>query len=212
MDVKRKVIPVARGDCRESAEVLGRAFLDEPVSLMVYRGSSPEKRLHNLTADFTAEMEVCIRRGSPLQVRDDGRVVAVAVIYPPGAYPLPWIEQARIFIGSILGHDLYDIRLWWRWLAEAEEFHPREPHYYLEYLGVLPEYQGKGFGSSILQCLAAKADELNTGCYLETVTPENVPLYQHYGFRVLAEKQIIGLNAWFMNRPPSTSPETMKGQ
>lgn len=212
MDAKREVFPVTRGNCRESAEVLGRAFMDEPVSLAVYRGLSPEKRLHNLTADFASEMEVCIRRGSPLQVRDNGRIVAAAVIYPPGSYPLPWIEQARIFIGSILGHDLYDIRPWLRWLAEAEEFHPREPHYYLEYLGVLPEVQGKGFGSSILRHLVANADELNTGCYLETVTPENVPLYQHYGFKVIAEKQIIGLNAWFMDRPPSTSAETMAGQ
>jgi GNAT superfamily N-acetyltransferase len=201
MDAKREITPVTRQSCQESAQVLGCAFVDEPVSMAVYKGFSAEKRLHNLTADFAAEMEVCIRHGCPLQIRDAGKIVATAVIYPPGTYPLPWIEQARIFIKSILGHDLYDIRPWMQWLAEIDKIHPQESHYYLEYLGVAPEYQGKGFGTKILQHMTAKADEENAGCYLETASPQNVPLYMHHEFEVIAEKQIIGLRSWFMWRP-----------
>jgi ribosomal protein S18 acetylase RimI-like enzyme len=201
MNTKRDVLPVTRQSCRESAEVLGRAFVDEPVSLAVYKGFSPEKRLRNLTADFAAEMGVCIRYGYPLQICDDGKVVAAAVIYPPGSLPLPWIEQARLFIKSILGHDYYDIQPWLRWLAEIDKIHPQESHYYLEYLGVAPEYQGQGFGSTIMQYITARADKENTGCYLETASPANVPLYQRHGFKVITEKQIIGLKSWFMWRP-----------
>jgi ribosomal protein S18 acetylase RimI-like enzyme len=201
MDAKRNVSPVTRKSCQESARVLARAFVDEPVSLVIYKGFSPEKRLRNLTADFAAEMEVCIRYGCPLQICDDGKVLAAAVIYPPGSFPLPWVEQARIFIKSILGHDYYDIRPWLRWLAETDKIHPQESHYYLEYLGVAPEYQGQGLGSTILGHITSEADKENTGCYLETVSSNIVPLYQRHGFQVLDEKQIIGLKSWFMWRP-----------
>jgi ribosomal protein S18 acetylase RimI-like enzyme len=198
----REISPVTRQSWRESARVLGYAFLEEPVSLAIYRGFSAEKRLCNLTVDFAAEMEVCIRRGCPLQICEAEKVVAAAVIYPPGSYPLPWVEQARIFIKSILGHDFYDIRLWLRWLADSDTLHPQEPHYYLEYLGVLPEYQGKGLGSAILQHLTARADEEHVGCYLETASPNNVLLYQRHGFSVRAEKRVIGIQSWFMWRAP----------
>jgi GNAT superfamily N-acetyltransferase len=212
MDAKRDVLPVTRQSCQESARVLGCAFVDEPVSLAIYKGFSSEKRLRNLTADFAAEMEVCIRYGCPLQICDEGKVVAVAVIYHPGSYPLPWVEQARIIFKSILGHDYYDIRPWLHWLAEIDKFHPQESHYYLEYLGVAPEYQGRGFGLTILQYMTAKADEENTGCYLETASPKNVPLYQHHGFKVFAEKHIIGLKSWFMWRPARGRAHDPAGQ
>ena len=38
-----------------------------------------------------------------------------------------------------------------------------KPHYYLEYIGVEPEYQGKGVGSAILKHLMRKADEAGGG-------------------------------------------------
>ncbi len=207
MNSTRNVLPVTRQLCRESARVLGRAFADEPVSKAIYKGFTSEKRIKNLTTDFAAEMEVCIRRGCPVQIHEDGKMVAAAAIFPPGAYPLPWVEQVRITIGSIFGHDLYDVRPWLNWLAEIDKIHPHEPHFYFEYLGVLPECQGKGYGSAIMQYATAKADEARTACYLETASPEAVPLYRRYGFDVIEEKEIIGVQAWFMWRKPSYSFE-----
>ena len=181
--------------------MLSSAFLDEPVSLRIYQGFSPEKRLRNLTADFLAELDVCLRYGSPLQSCEDGKVVGAAVIYPPGSLPLPWHISIQMLVKSILGHDFYDIRPWLRWQKETAEIHPQAPHYYLQYLGVAPERQGQGFGSAILREITAQADQAGTGCYLETATIQNVPLYQRHGFQVIAEKDLIGLHTWFMWRP-----------
>ncbi len=202
MAAKWDVLPVTHQSFQECARVLGQAFVDEPVSITVYPGFSAEKRQRNLTIDFATEMEVCVRRGFPLQVCENGKIVAAAVFYQPGAYPLPAGEQMMIFIKSVLGHDLYDIRPWARWLAEIDKIHPAEPHYYLEYIGVEPEYQGQGLGSAILRHVTARADEEKAGCFLETASPQNVPLYQRFGFRVTDKKEIIGLPAWFMWRDP----------
>jgi GNAT superfamily N-acetyltransferase len=200
MTFQQDVLPVTHQSCQEAARVLGRAFVGEPVSMAVYRGFTAEKRLRNLTADFAAEMEVCVRKGLPLQVCEDGKIVATAVIYQPGSYPLPAGEQMKIFFKSIWGHDFYDLRPWLRWLVEIDKIHPQEPHYYLEYMGVEPKYQGKGFGSAILRHVTTLSDREKTGCYLETASPQNVPLYQRFGFQVMAEKQVIGLRSWFMWR------------
>ena len=131
------------------------------------------------------------------------RIVGAAVIYPPGAYPLPKLDQWRIQLRSILGNGWYNIRGWLTWLNEVDKYRPREPHYYLEYLGVEPGYQGQGFGSCILNHLIAKADEQGIGCYLENANPRNVPFYQRSGFQIQREMDIIGIPSWFMWRPPN---------
>jgi ribosomal protein S18 acetylase RimI-like enzyme len=135
-------------------------------------------------------------------VNSDGKVVAAAVIYPPGAYPLPASDQWILMIKSIIGNGMYDISSWLKWLKEVDKNHPTEAHYYLEYLGVEPGYQGLGFGSSILKHLGTKADEAGVGCYLENANPRNISFYLRCGFLIVGELEIIGIPTWFMWRPP----------
>jgi hypothetical protein len=37
--------------------------------------------------------------------------------------------------------------------------------------------------------------------YLETDKPENVRLYQRFGFRVIESADVLGVRNWFMSRP-----------
>lgn len=200
-----EVLPTTRQTYRLAAQVLGRAFVDDPVTKACYRNSSPDSRIKALIVDFTADELVCLRRGYPLQVNEDGKVVAAALIYPPGAYPLPVLDQWLPLIKSILGNGIYDISPWLRWLNAVDKLHPTEPHYYLEYLGVEPEQQGKAIGSTILRHLIDKADEDHVGCYLENANRRNIPFYQRFGFEIMYEREIIGVPAWLMWRPPNNS-------
>ena len=192
---------ITRQTYRQAARLLARAFMDEPVSQRIYRRLTPPQILKNLTLDFTGELAVCLRRGEPLELCQNGSTAAVAVIYPPGAYPLSWFAELQVTLTSIFGHARYDLRAWQAWLDEVEQFHPHTPHYYLEYLGVEPALQGQGLGSQLLSELARRADAVGVGCYLETATPRNLPLYQRFGFQVTAQKEVIGLPAWFLWRP-----------
>lgn len=196
------IFPVAPGRHRPAAGVLAAAFNDEPVARAIYRDLPDAKRLHNLEADFLVELGVCCRLGMPFQALSDGKVVAAAALYPPGKYPLPRLAQFRITVGSILWHHPYDLRTATRWLDAVGAVHPAEAHFYLEYLGVLPEWQGHGFGSALLRRITAMADLAGQGCYLETATPKNLPLYERFGFKIILEQSIIGLTTWFMWRPP----------
>jgi ribosomal protein S18 acetylase RimI-like enzyme len=194
-------IPVTNQSYHQAAHILGKAFKDEPVTAAIYRNFSADKRVRALTVDFLAELSVCIRKGNPLEINEEGKIVAAAVIYPPGAYPLSKVDQGLILLKSILGNGWYDVGSWVKWLNEVDKHHPTDPHIYLEYLGVEPEYQGKGFGACLLKHLIAKADKAGVGCYLENATPRNVSFYQHFGFQVVSEMDIIGIPTWFMWRP-----------
>jgi GNAT superfamily N-acetyltransferase len=198
-----RIEPITRQTYRQAATVLGEAFADEPVSIAVYRNFSHERRARALAVDFSAELAVALRKGYPIQISHDHKVAAAALIYPPGAYPLPLLDQWMFLVKSVLGNGWYDIRSWVKWQNTADKFHPAGAHYYLEYIGVDPAHQGQGLGSVLLNHLIAKADAEQVGCYLENASPRNLPLYQHFGFKIIDEKQIIGFTTWFMWREPS---------
>jgi GNAT superfamily N-acetyltransferase len=200
-----EILPTNPQSSRQVAQVLGKAFENDPVSIAVYKNYAAGKRLRALTVDFSIELSVCIHKGYPIHVKEDGKIVAAAMIYPPGTYPLSIIDQWLIVFKSFFMNGFYDIRNWLKWLEEIDKNHPTEAHYYLEYIGVEPGYQGKGYGSSLIKHLIHKADELGVGCYLENANPLNLPFYQHFGFQITSEKEIIGLPSWFMWRPPNHS-------
>jgi ribosomal protein S18 acetylase RimI-like enzyme len=82
------------------------------------------------------------------------------------------------------------------------EFHPREPHAHLVFLGVSPAAQGRGVGSAILKQTLAPLDGAGVCGYLEATTPRNVGLYARHGFEVTGEFDLPGLHMWTMTRPP----------
>jgi ribosomal protein S18 acetylase RimI-like enzyme len=65
--------------------------------------------------------------------------------------------------------------------------HPEGPHWYLPFVGVLPNQQGRGVGSALLEASLARCDAEGLPAYLESTHPRNVPLYQRYGFEVSGE-------------------------
>jgi ribosomal protein S18 acetylase RimI-like enzyme len=201
--MQKDVLPTTKQSYRQAAQVLGRAFADEPVSVAVFKKFSLEGRIRALTNDFSDELLLCIQKGiHPVQVNEDGKVIASAVIYPPGAYPLSAPSQWLLLLKSFVRNGFYDIRDWMRWLEEVDKIHPHKPHYYLEYIGVEPKLQGKSIGSTIMQHLISKADEESVGCYLENANPRNLAFYKRFGFQVIEEKEILDLPAWFMWREP----------
>jgi len=66
-----------------------------------------------------------------------------------------------------------------------EQYHPREPHWYLPFIGVDPSQQGKGCGAALMRHALARCDQDGTPAYLESSNPRNIPLYERHGFEVL---------------------------
>jgi len=197
------VLLLDRGKVREAAGVLGRAFRDDPMVVAILEDVAPEIRVKRLSVMFAADLKTCARRGLPLQVRDMNNIACAAIVYPPGAYPLPTFAQLGILLKSVVRNGFYGFARWLTVLGRFEKRHPKDTHYYLEFMGVDPIQQGKGLGSSLLIDLSSRADQEKVGCYLETSNARNVPLYQRFGYETVAEEEILGVNTWFMWRSPA---------
>ncbi|MBE1525935.1 GNAT superfamily N-acetyltransferase [Sphingopyxis sp. OAS728] len=87
--------------------------------------------------------------------------------------------------------------------ASIDAHRPKGHFWYLHYVGVRPEHQGKGHGGRIIRAQTAVADAKELPCWLETATPENVPLYERLGFVTQAEWDLPagGPHFWGMMRP-----------
>lgn len=79
---------------------------------------------------------------------------------------------------------------------------PQGNYWYLHYIGVRPDHQGKGFGGHLIRERIAVADVVGMPCWLETATPENVSLYQRFGFAIATEWDVPsgGPHFWGMMR------------
>ena len=79
---------------------------------------------------------------------------------------------------------------------------PRVPHWHLDPIGVVPELQGRGIGSQLLNIFCEHIDAENKAAYLETDRKENVQLYERFGFSIKEEIVVDGRRNWLMWRPP----------
>jgi ribosomal protein S18 acetylase RimI-like enzyme len=69
-------------------------------------------------------------------------------------------------------------------------YHPREPHWYLPFIGVDPAHQRKGFGSALLGHVLKRCDQEGMPAFLEASSLESIPLYRRHGFEVLGTIQV----------------------
>ncbi len=90
----------------------------------------------------------------------------------------------------------------WDWVAETT---PSEPHWFLDQLAVEPAAQGRGIGRALLEHAIGLARADGRPLVLETGTPDNVALYERFGFRVIRAEDAPGggPRVWWMRRDPA---------
>jgi GNAT superfamily N-acetyltransferase len=98
-----------------------------------------------------------------------------------------------------------------RWVAAWSMRDPSEPHVHLGPIGVQPALQGHGIGSQMLAVYCEQLDLDGDAGYLETDKPENVRLYERFGFEVRCEAYVLGVPNWFMWRKPTRRSAVASG-
>jgi ribosomal protein S18 acetylase RimI-like enzyme len=73
---------------------------------------------------------------------------------------------------------------------QMERYHPREPHWFLPFIGIDPTQQGKGYGAALMKHALTPCDRDRTLAYLESSNPKNIPLYERHGFELLGTIQV----------------------
>lgn len=161
-------------DLRALGLTIGTAFAEDPVSRWAL--GRPE----TITSVFTlAARDVYLPRGICHIADEAGGTMWLG----PGAHKEPPVLTqlglvARIIGGSGFAHVVRGLKL----QAAMQAAAPREPHFYLFTVGVLPASRGKGLARRLLAPVLAEADARGLPCWLENSNPANTGLYLALGF------------------------------
>jgi GNAT superfamily N-acetyltransferase len=83
-----------------------------------------------------------------------------------------------------------------------EKHDPKEPHWHIRPVGVVPAVQGQGVGHALLGLFLETVDDAGAMAYLETDVDRNVVLYEKFGFEVIGQEVVLDVNNRFMRREP----------
>jgi GNAT superfamily N-acetyltransferase len=180
------------------AAVLGRAFVTEPMMRWPLGEGEHGDIEDRLIRAFEYFLEHVIEVG---MVWEAGDGAGATVWIPPDGMDA-WEEaQRRDSRVYTLTEDGGRWDAFWEWI---ESKIPEGPLWHLDSLAVEPGMQGHGIGSALIEfgLNGPRAEE--TGVFLETGTPRNVPLYEQFGFRVVEDADAPGggPHIWFMRWDP----------
>ncbi|WP_017602590.1 GNAT family N-acetyltransferase [Nocardiopsis alkaliphila] len=171
-----------RRDMAAVSGVLARAFVEDPfVAWMFPQGRARRaRRLYAIEAGFEylpyGRVDVAVL---------EGRVVGAALWGRPGLSTGPGALRSLPHLVELFGIDRLPVVF--QGLARLAEHTPRTPHWYLAELGTDPDVRGVGAGSGLLRHGLEWADAHGTPVFLESSSATNLPFYERFGFRVLAE-------------------------
>jgi GNAT superfamily N-acetyltransferase len=178
-----EVRAMRRQDEDTTAAVLSDAFAADPVMnwLIQYSGDMPRRML----PFFRSAIKIALGSSKPL-IFTTGDGAGAAVWLPPDEWkvsPVDLVKSTPAIVRTFRSRLPVALGM----LSVMEKHHPKEPHYYLEFLGARRANQGKGLGGALLSAMATRCDEEGMPAYLENSNPRNEPLYNRHGFEKMAD-------------------------
>lgn len=203
MPEKPSVRRLTPADAKRAGMVLSRAFLDDPLNVVLYPNATKRAARTPPLYQFFTRLGI----GAGLAHGAGEPLASVSVWNAPGAsgMGLGALLRARPWRLVLSPFILSAARVWpvFSQFDRMQRQYAPEPHFYLQTIGTLPEAQGKGYGSALLRAMLAEADAARLPIYTETMTPSNVPLYEHFGFVVREEYRVpkTSLRIWCFTMP-----------
>lgn len=190
-------------DIDHCARVLALAFQDDPGTINFE--PDDERRRRVLPAFFRTFVAAALSEDGDLVVAGDP-IEGIASWFGPERHgPSPDAMGAHGF-GEVLGlagPESADRLL--AMVGDIERQHALltdGPHSRLEFFGVVPDRQGTGLGTALIDDGHGRADEAGLPTYLETFLDRNVGFYGRRGYEVVGEFMIgDGMRGWGMIRP-----------
>lgn len=168
-------------DPHVAGAVLGRAFTTDPVFRWII-GETPRLQ-ERLTLAFTAFAVGAVHKPAAQVLVTPDRAAA-SIWLPPNGWRAPLseiVKQAPRLLRAYGNRSVRALRL----LSIVEKHHPKEPHWYLEAIGTVPEQRGRGIGPTVLTPVLEQCDAARLPAYLESSNPQNISFYERHGFVTL---------------------------
>ncbi len=182
------------------ARALAQAFYEDPHFRWIARDDS--RRMAELERGF----ETFIRR---VWLREDEgytheRLIGAALWLPPDTWHTGLLAQL-LLLPAVVRDLRADTPRLLRALTFIEKKHPRRPaHWYLPIVGIVPAWQGRGYGAAVLRPVLERCDRERVPAYLEASSARSRALYERNGFETFEECSYAkdGPPLWRMWREP----------
>jgi len=190
-------------DLRPAAELLGRAFYDDP--LLVYALPDPVQRRALAADHFEPIVRLSMLAGEVWRAQD-----AVACWCPPGSHQpdqeelvASGLDRMPELIGAEGAARLEAV---FAHLEERRLALAVPDHWYLSLLGTEPGSKGQGQGGRAVAPVLTRSDESGVPSYLETMYERNTRFYERLGFQLVehGKEPTSGLDYWLYLRQAVT--------
>jgi len=196
-----EIRPMAPGDMEAVCVVVGEAFSENPSTLANVRGD--RNRASRVMRDGVRVAKFGRVWSTALVATHQGDISGVlnAAKWPNcqlGGLEKVKTAPAMVWImRSTLPRALQMTR-------RRQAHDPAEPHWHVGPIGVRPDLQGLGIGSTLIRTFLEAADTEQAAVFLETDVDRNVTLYERFGFRMTSREDIVGVDTRFMWRAAAT--------
>lgn len=188
-------------DLHRLSQALAHAFYEDPVFNWLVPDDS--ERLGMSQRGFELYLRKVYMPHEECYTTEDA--VGGALWLPPHKWHLGPLAQVRLLPGMLgaMGRRLPQLL---RAISTLESNHPKKTHYYLPFVGVEPDLQGKGIGTALMRPILDRCDHDGTPAYLEATAPRNRACYERQGFKVTEEFRFPkgGPPSWRMWREPAS--------
>ncbi len=195
-----QVRPITPADFDHVADMLGRAFDDDPFANFIVKQDN--RRSERVRRDMYRVLTKWTHPYGETYVTEGFK--GAALWNPPNGRPHGLWTDLRMLSDTARNSGLRKLLPLMSAFNQLEKQHPQEPHYYLAVIGVDPSFQGRRIGSQLMTPVLERADREGMPAYLESSKDVNIPLYERHGFRVTGEVQMgrNGPTLWPMWRDP----------
>ncbi|MBC7877082.1 MAG: GNAT family N-acetyltransferase [Anaerolineales bacterium] len=188
-------------DLKSMTQVLAQSFEDDPLVSFIL--PNKKTRIKTVAKFFRAMGRLNIQNNMAFGISDPLEGVAVWNFPDKSLSVKP--KDFLTFIPLILSSYPYKAQKARPIFRQIEANHKKyadEPHFYLDNLGVLASSRGKGLSSKLIRPFLEMADSQKVIAYTDTVTKENVPLYEHFGFKCMEENHVsrTGITVYALRR------------
>jgi GNAT superfamily N-acetyltransferase len=172
-------------------EILSTAFVDnKSVNYLIPKGKKQHFRINSLMEYSILE---CLDFGQVL-ISDDRKACALVMFPDFKCFTFAsFYRDVKLIFNLGISNALKGMRR----EAMVKQWQPAGYLYYLWFIGVHPNNQGKGSGTRLLSALIADAQRSGRELCLETSTEVNMPWYLKNGFKTY-EALNFGYNLYFL--------------
>lgn len=188
------MIEAGHNDKKRILDILTNSFDDnKSVNYIIKQDAKRKQRIRRL---MEYSFEVCYLFGKVI-LSDDKKGCALILLPDKKKTTLKTVQLDLKLIFSCIG--LGNVKKVMEREGRIKKLQLNDRMYYLWFIGVVPEQQGAGTGTALLNEIIRQSEYDNRIICLETSTLKNIPWYQKFGFTIYNELN-LGYRLFFLKR------------